>query len=82
MSETATMNTMLGMTKKKPTGGKHTSPRKPVQLPADWLAVAQEIASERMTTAGWFIVDLIRREAEAAGRKKLPPLPWLATKEK
>ena len=77
MSATALGHTMPGMAKKKkPSGGTHKTPRKPVQLPEDWLTVAQEMASERMTPASWFIVELIRREAEASGRKGLPPVPW------
>jgi hypothetical protein len=67
---------MPDMAKKKQTGGKHQTPRKPVQLPADWLAVAQGLASARMTPTAWLIIDLIRREAEAKGQKSLPPLPW------
>lgn len=66
---------MTGMAKKK-VSGKHSTPRKPVQLPADWLRVAQELAAERPTPVMWFLVEMIREKAEAAGRKDLPPVPW------
>jgi hypothetical protein len=64
------------MAKRKKVSGKHTSPRKTVQLPEDWLRVAQEIAAERPSPVAWYLIELIRKDAEAKGRASLPPLPW------
>lgn len=62
--------------KKKKVSGKHSAPRKPVQFPADWLKVAQELAMDRPMPTVWLLVELVKREAEAKGKKNLPPLPW------
>jgi len=61
---------------KKKVSGKHSTPRKPVQLPADWLRLAQEMAAERPTPVMWFLVELIRKEAESQKRADIPPVPW------
>lgn len=61
---------------KKKVSGKHSTPRKTVQIPVDWLRVAQEIAAEGPTPVMWYLIDLIRKDAEAKGRKAIPPLPW------
>lgn len=61
---------------KKKTSGKHQAPRKPVQLPADWLKLAQELAAERPMPVTWLLVELIGKEAQSKGRKELPPTPW------
>ena len=66
--------------KKKPGGGKDDgakqSPRRAVQLPAAWYEVAQQLARKKPTPTVWFLVELIKREAEAAGVTELPPPPW------
>ena len=67
---------MLCMGKKKKVSGKHATPRKTVQLPQDWLRVAQEMAASRPMPVMWLLIDLLRKEAEATGRKDLPPTPW------
>ena len=67
---------MLTMPKKKPTGGTHRSPRKPVQFPEDWLDVAKDLASDRPMPVVWLLVELVKREAEAKGKTELPALPW------
>lgn len=66
---------MTCMSKKRPSG-KHATPRKTIQLPQDWLRVAQQMASARPMPVMWLLVELIRREAEAKGVKDLPPPPW------
>lgn len=65
---------MLGMGKKK--SGKHSAPRKPVQFPSDWLAVAHQLAKSRPIPTVWFLVQLVQREALEQGIKNLPPMPW------
>lgn len=67
--------------KKKKASGKHSAPRKPVQFPEDWLRVAKELALDRPMPTVWLLVELVKREAEAKGKKNLPPLPWLADGE-
>lgn len=62
--------------KKKRQSGKHTTPRRTVQLPLDWLAVAQEIAGDRQMPVMWYLIDLLKRDAEATGRPNLPAPPW------
>lgn len=72
---------MLDMAKKKKSG-KHTSPRKPVQFPADWLEVARRRAvAERPVPLMWYLIELVKKDAEAAGEKNLPPVPWALPKE-
>ena len=64
--------------KKKPgrsTSGKHTGPRRAVQLPAAWVDVADLLAKKRPMPTMWYIVDLLRKEAESA-QVETPPLPW------
>lgn len=61
---------------KKPTGGQHKTPRVSVQFPKDWLKVARELARKRPTPTVWWLVELIKREAEAAKMADLPPGPW------
>ncbi len=67
---------MMPCMKKKKVSGKHATPRKTVQLPQDWLRLAQELAAERPMPVMWLLIDLLKREAEAKGKKALPPLPW------
>jgi hypothetical protein len=64
------------MAKKKKAGGKHATPRKAVQFPADWLAVAQRRAGKRPAPVMWYLIELIKRDAEADGDTDLPPTPW------
>jgi hypothetical protein len=71
---------MVSMGRKK-ISGKHSSPRKAVQIPADWLRIAQELAAARPMPAMWLVVELIKREAEAQGMKNLPPVPWAIPKD-
>lgn len=70
-------DTMLGMSQKKPkrASGKHAAPRRAVQFPAAWIEAAEREASTRPTPVMWYIVELIKRDLEAKGRK-LPPPPW------
>jgi hypothetical protein len=67
---------MIGMAKRKSTSGKHSTPRKPVQVPEDWLKVIRGLAADRPMPAVWLIIEWAKQAAEAAGRKNLPPVPW------
>lgn len=67
---------MSGMAKRKKTSGQHSTPRKPVQIPADWLRVIKSLAAKRPAPAVWLIIEWTKREAEAAGMENLPPVPW------
>lgn len=68
---------MIPCMKKKKPSGQHKAPRKTVQIPQEWLRVAQEMATERQTPVTWLLIDLIKREAESKGKKSLPVPPWV-----
>lgn len=74
MSATATLSRMAR--KKKPSGGKNTTPRKPVQFPVVWLEVARERARQNRRPTLWHLIELLKADAEAAGMTDLPPAPW------
>ena len=61
---------------KKKISGQHVAPRKTVQFPADWLKVAQELAAARPMPVAWFLIEMVKKEAESKGKKNLPPVPW------
>lgn len=67
---------MLPCMSKKKVSGEHKTPRKTVQLPQEWLKVAQELAADRPMPVMWLLIDLLKREAEAKGKKPLPATPW------
>lgn len=62
--------------KNRSRSGKHLTPRRNVGLPEPWFQVAQQLASKGPTPVTWWLCQLIRREAEAAGITSLPPMPW------
>ncbi len=68
--------TMIAMSKKKTSSGKHAAPRRAVQFPAAWIEAAEREASTRPTPVMWYIVELIKKDLEARGRKDIPPTPW------
>jgi hypothetical protein len=67
---------MICMAKRKKQSGEHSTPRKPVQIPANWLKVAKTLAATRPAPVVWYLIELVKRDAEAAGIKDLPPVPW------
>lgn len=73
-------NAIMGR-KKKQTGGKHKTPRLPVQIPVAWINVARNIAARRKMHTVWLLIDLVAAEAESMGVdtlgiETLPPFPW------
>jgi DNA-binding FadR family transcriptional regulator len=62
--------------KKKPTGGRHTTPRQTMQFPADWLAAIRAEARTEARPALWYLLMLVRKDLEAKGRADIPPMPW------
>lgn len=56
--------------------GEHKKPRQMVGIPKDWYKVAQSIARKRPTPTLWWIIALIKSEAEKEGISDLPPTPW------
>ncbi len=74
MTAAATLDRMAS--KKKPSGGKNTTPRKPVQFPVLWLEVARERARQNKRPTLWHLIELLKADAEAAGMTDLPPAPW------
>lgn len=69
---------MLAMGEKKKQPDRHKKPRKSLQLPADWYAFAEGLAEDQKQPLTWFLIDLLQRAGEAAGKKGMPPLPWKA----
>lgn len=70
------------MSKKKPrsTGGKHSTPRKPVQFPEEWLAVAKKVAAKQKMPVVWLMIELLKERAEKlAIEGEMPPVPWDST---
>jgi hypothetical protein len=66
--------TTIRMAKKRK-GGKHKTPRKPVQLPETWIAVARKMAAKNRQPMMWYIVSKIAEDAEKEG-VTLPQFPW------
>jgi hypothetical protein len=66
---------MITMSKKKQNSGKHSAPRRAVQFPAAWIEAAEQEASTRPAPVMWYIVELIKKDLEAKG-KRTPPTPW------
>ncbi len=68
------------MSNKKQKSGKHKVPRKAVQFPIDWLAIARRLAAENRQPTMWFLVGLVaeaaERRKEVVAEKDLPPFPW------
>lgn len=62
---------------KKPTGGKHKTPRKPMFLPEEWDVVARDLAGEDEMPKLWYVIKLLKSAAEAKGRTNLPRPPWI-----
>lgn len=73
MSQTTTRIPSMG---KKKTKGDRKTPRTPVQFPVDWLRVARLQAAKRKQAVLWYLIDLIRSDAEADGVEDLPLPPW------
>jgi hypothetical protein len=67
---------MSFMAKNKKTGGKHSTPRKPVQFPTDWLAIARKLAAAKKMPVLWVLIELVESEARTFGLEDLPPPPW------
>lgn len=58
--------------------GTHKTPRTGVFIPTDWVDVADALASAQKMNRVWWLIDLIRQAAVAAGRpeSELPRTPW------
>lgn len=63
---------------KRPTGGKHKTPRTPLQMPKDWVVIARKIAAIKKQPTTWALIAIIEQEARALGIEDLPSLPWAA----
>ena len=46
------------------------------RLPGPWYLIAQQLAKRRPTPVLWYIIELIKKDAEANGAGPLPPAPW------
>ena len=47
-----------------------------VGLPLSWFAVAQKLARQKPTPTVWYLIELIEKEADAAGITDLPSPTW------
>lgn len=65
---------MLRMAKKYP-GGKHTTPRKPVQIPETWIKLARQLAAKNEQPMLWYLLKLIGEAADKEGLDH-PAYPW------
>jgi len=70
------MATLAHMGRKRKDGSGHVTPRRPIQFPAAWYAVAQKMAVARQQPTTWFLVALVEKAAREQGIKELPALPW------
>ncbi len=70
------MVTLVGMTRKKKSGGMHKTPRSPVQIPDVWLDVARSVAAKREQPTVWMLIKQLDKLAREEGFTDLPPLPW------
>lgn len=72
-------DTMQCMAKKKKVSGKHQTPRKPVQIPEDWYALLKRRATAKsFGIVVYYLIELVKKEAEEAGDDDIPPVPWAA----
>jgi hypothetical protein len=68
---------VMSKKKTKPTGGKHSTPRKPVQFPVDWLTVAKKVAAKQKMPVVWLMIELVKERAEKLSIEgELPAVPW------
>lgn len=70
------MPTTIAAMAKKKTGGEHTTPRTPVQVPTAWWNIARKLAGKRQQPTLWYLLRIISEEAQQEGIQNLPPLPW------
>jgi len=60
---------------KKRTGGEHTTPRKPIQMPIDWYKLLHKLASANKQPMLWYLQSMIAQGADEQGKER-PKLPW------
>jgi hypothetical protein len=65
-----------GMSKKKPTGGKHKTPRINVGVPEEWHAVLRKLAAKRQQPVLYTLISLVEQEATKVGIEDVPSPPW------
>lgn len=61
--------------KKKPSSGRHTTPRNNIGMAGDWYELARELASEGKQPVLWYLMSCLAEKADAKGKKR-PTLPW------
>lgn len=64
------------MGKKKPSGGKNTTPRVNVGVPEPWHAVLRRIAAKRQQPILFSLIALLIQEAERLDIPEVPAPPW------
>lgn len=69
-------DTIGGVGKQQPKGGRHKTPRVNVGVPEVWHAVLRRIAAKRQQPVLYAIISLVQQEAERLGLGGIPPPPW------
>jgi hypothetical protein len=57
-------------------GGKHKTPRTAINFPKDWYALIRDRSGARAQPKLWYLIELVRKDAEQAGVEDIPPVPW------
>lgn len=70
-----TLDRMATDKNKKPTGGKHTTPRQNIGVPGEWHAVMRQLAAKQKMLVLWYMLDLVAQKADELGVDR-PALPW------
>jgi hypothetical protein len=68
---------MTTMKPPKKSPDNHKTPRTPLQINREWVAVARKLATMKKQPVSWLLVSLIADSAaQHLPDDKLPPLPW------
>lgn len=76
MNQSATIRRMGRKRKPASDGGQHKTPRTSVMIPDAWLDIARKRAATRPMPTLWYLIELIRKDAEVNGESRFPPAPW------
>lgn len=62
----------------KSASGQHKKERKGINLPAEWHALAEQLAAMKPSPVLWYLLRLIRADARKKGvpENQIPKVPW------
>jgi hypothetical protein len=66
---------MATMAKKKPQKSDDRPKRQAIFLSEDWHEVARKLAQKSRQPINWYVIEFLKKEAEAAGIS-VPAAPW------